>query len=51
VIQQLLDVARSVNAGTDGIDRSASACQAWLDPAAGVTVFIPNIPATGTACR
>jgi glucokinase len=44
VIQQLLDVARSVMAGTDGIESVGVGMPGVLDPAAGVTVFIPNIP-------
>jgi glucokinase len=44
VIQQLLDVARSVMSDTGGIESIGVGMPGVLDPAAGVTLFIPNIP-------
>ena len=44
VIQQLIDVARSVMGDTDGIESVGVGMPGVLDPAAGTTVFIPNIP-------
>jgi glucokinase len=44
VVQQLLDVAGAVFADIDGIDSVGVGMPGVLDPGAGVTRFIPNIP-------
>jgi glucokinase len=44
VVQQLLDVARSVFSDVDGIESVGVGMPGVLDPAAGTTRFIPNIP-------
>jgi glucokinase len=44
VVQQLLDVARTVFSDVDGIESVGVGMPGVLDPAAGTTRFIPNIP-------
>lgn len=44
VVQQLLDVARTVVDDVEGIDSVGVGMPGVLDPAAGTTRFIPNIP-------
>jgi glucokinase len=44
VVQQLLDVARTVFSETEGIESVGVGMPGVLDPDAGVTRFIPNIP-------
>ena len=44
VVQQLLDVARTVFSDIDGIESVGVGMPGVLDPAAGTTRFIPNIP-------
>jgi glucokinase len=44
VLQQLIDVARTVFSDMDGIESVGVGMPGVLDPDAGVTRFIPNIP-------
>jgi glucokinase len=44
VVQQLLDVAREVMSDIEGIESIGVGMPGVLDPDAGVTLFIPNIP-------
>ena len=51
VVRQLLDVARDVFADTEGIESVGVGMPGVLDPSAGVTRFIPNIPGVWDGVR